>query len=118
MKACYCCGSIESIDPTSHSQHWYHNHDNSNNLLCLKCYRHLIRNPRKLKTQSIRVFMFYNRHVYYTFKQRTGYCSKCSNNIHNGSCKKTHMHHWVYLTCLPWFGREELCVSCHSRVKK
>lgn len=46
--------------------------------------------------------------------QRTGFCLKCSNNIHDGSCKRTHMHHVYYLRICPWFGREELCVRCHN----
>ena len=56
----------------------------------------------------------YNR-ILLKYTVRTGYCSLCTNKIHNGSCKRTNIHHLIYITILPWFGTIELCHSCHRK---
>lgn len=50
-------------------------------------------------------------------KKRTGYCSNCSNNIHDGSCKQTQLHHPnnEYDDNDPLWNTVELCASCHRK---
>ena len=87
-------------------------------LVCGKCYSKLFTNPKWRKIHNPRTgarrFVFGNTRPLSTFKQRTGFCSRCPRNIHDGTCKITNMHHWVYIIIIPWFGREELCVPCHN----
>jgi hypothetical protein len=44
----------------------------------------------------------------------TGYCSRCSNNVYDGTAKSMAMDHLVYIIIFPWFGRVELCASRHA----
>jgi len=65
-----------------------------------------------------RHIVFLGSRIIYTFRQLTGYCSKCKNNMHDGTCKITHMHHLFYVPIMPWACRIELCASCHGKLKK
>lgn len=40
---CYYCGKKESIEQKTTWQHWYHNHDRDNNVLCKRCYLYIRR---------------------------------------------------------------------------
>lgn len=62
--------------------------------------------------------MFAHRIIYGWAPRRKGYCSQCTNNIHDKSSKKTDLHHEFYITCMPWLGAIELCPSCHRRAHK
>ena len=100
------------------------------NKLCIKQYREehkeelreYSRNYYKLhykdrwKPTNELTFNFLGRLVTSTFRQITGYCSKCPNNIYDDTCKITHMHHYFYLSCMPWACREELCARCHAKI--
>jgi hypothetical protein len=70
-------------------------------------------NDKWNKITHNRTLVFLRKFIILTFNPRTGYCSWCPNNIHDGSCKRTAMHHWFYLTIMPWACTEELCSSCH-----
>jgi len=46
---------------------------------------------------------------------RTGYCSLCDNNIYDGTCKRTSIHHFAqYHDDDPLKDTIELCNSCHA----
>jgi hypothetical protein len=62
--------------------------------------------------------MFGHRSIYGWAPLRTGYCRSCNNNIHDKSAKKTNLHHEFYITCMPWVGITELCISCHGKQHK
>lgn len=108
---CYSCGD----NPIPKKR--YRNYDNDNNILCRKCWLHLIwgpnRNPIERHKEQEGLFHFRNTRFWFKKKMRTGRCSKCNNIIGHG-CKNTNLHHWVYIIIFPWFGMEEICVSCHT----
>lgn len=60
--------------------------------------------------------IFLDKQLRLNFRQSTGYCSKCPNNVFDGTCKQTNMHHYFYVPCIPWACRQELCASCHSKI--
>lgn len=122
MRECYNCGSIKTYIRKDGFEHWYNNRP-LNQWLCEKCNNILIKNPKwhpitnpvwHEKTNKNDI-IFVNKNVYLSFNPRTGRCSRCINNIYDRTCKQTHMHHWVYIIILPWFGTEELCASCHRK---
>ena len=82
---------------------WYHNENG--NPVCFDCWDLF---------HKKRTILFLGVQIYLSWNPRTGRCSKCTNNIHDGSCKVTNMHHLFYLRICPWFGMVELCVSCHA----
>ena len=55
------------------------------------------------------------RKVSFKRRVRTGYCSRCSNNIHDGSCKRTALHHIQYHDDDPLKDTIELCGACHLK---
>jgi hypothetical protein len=99
--------------------------------LCRTCAKRLIYSPlhrkRLHQTQHYKEYTAARgrRYIRYagktlclSFRELTGFCSQCPNNIHDRSCKKTDMHHALgYFATLPWFGRVELCTKCHNRTK-
>lgn len=46
---------------------------------------------------------------------KTGYCSRCSNNIYDGSCNLTSLHHIRYNDDDPLKHTIELCNPCHRK---
>jgi hypothetical protein len=59
---------------------------------------------------------FLGKNIFLGFRQQIGYCSKCPNNIYDGTCKSTHMHHYFYCIIMPWACRIELCAKCHGNL--
>jgi hypothetical protein len=126
QRHCSVCWSFETYR-TKGKQQWY---TKDNITYCKKCYNKRFTNPRwnriansKYPITKAESNRRYNpRHYKYARKylvgwarQLTGYCSRCVNNVYDESCKLTSMHHWVYIVIFPWFGREELCNSCHQK---
>jgi hypothetical protein len=128
---CYECGSgITRIRTSREGYRWeeWCFRLGKDRPLCHTCAKRLIYSPKyreKLhKTKHYkeytaargRRYMRYGRKTLcMSFRQLSGYCSKCSNNIFDGSCKKTDMHHLFYIIIVPWFGRIELCSTCHIK---
>lgn len=54
------------------------------------------------------------KRIYLNLKPRIGYCSWCPNNIHDGSCKRTSMHHYFYMPIMAWACTIEICNKCHK----
>lgn len=77
-------------------------------------------NPEKYKERYLHRSKlrswFLGKQIYIGFRQLTGYCSQCPNNIFDGRNRRTHMHHMFYLSCMPWACRIELCMSCHGKI--
>ena len=117
---CYACGGIKKTVNGRGSPNWILNWDKDFNMLCHYCYGKIIKypneRPQRLEEYK-KLIRFGNlkRQIKGTFRQLTGYCSKCPKNIFDGSCKTTHMHHLFYIMIIPWFGRAELCASCHAK---
>src|SRR5262245_53540311 len=101
-------------------------------LYCKKCYNNLFTNPKwnpitrispryaetrtkSNKTFTPRHYLYAKRCIVGWARLLTGYCSRCTNNIYDGTCKKTDMHHLFYIVIFPWFGRQELCAACHVK---
>lgn len=113
-RICFECGSDTTrvrFTTFSHDKNgkqyraedWYKNENG--NRICNKCYR---------AKRSKREMRFLGKKITLSFKIRKGICSKCGNNIFDGSCKNTNMHHIFYVPILVWFGTIELCASCHA----
>jgi hypothetical protein len=126
-KTCCNCGSTRTRIERDNAEHWYYNLG-KDKPICKKCHSYLFAGPkfRAAHRESInRVgrerlgikFLYFRKQIYMDFRQRTGYCSKCPNNIYDGTCKITNMHHLFYIIIVPWFGRIELCNSCHTKTK-
>jgi hypothetical protein len=78
-------------------------------------------NYKKLQDKKLRPVYnkkrvrFKGKQIFTKLMPRTGYCSKCSNNIFDGSCKITVIHHIQYHDDDILKDTVELCVSCHIR---
>jgi hypothetical protein len=115
-RVCCNCGS----DTTWANKHgWACWNRTPNGWMCNKCYCRTVSAPKHNKIESLnpRRFRFGRMRLFKgSARVLTGRCSKCPNNIFDGSCKMTAMHHWYYLRISPMTCREELCQSCHSRL--
>lgn len=126
---CYACGRDKTSKNSKGRPNWLLNINTKNGndvigMLCSRCYNLYITYP-KLKARGLfnTIYTYgaakWGRVIYagMRWKQRSGYCSLCPNNIHDGSCKRTNMHHWIYIRIFPWFGRIEVCRGCHSKIE-
>lgn len=116
MRQCFSCGSNKTY---VHSQGWlqWNKIDWFVPLwFCGKCRGRYLRASYRHRRNLTRYTIGHGIRLYNKERQRTGYCSQCSNNVHNGTCKITNLHHRYYLRICPWFGRVELCASCHSTI--
>jgi len=81
-----------------------------------------IKNPGQIKKNNEKInklkARFLDKYIFLGFRQQTGSCSKCSNNVHNGTAQVTHMHHLKYIPCIPWACRVELCARCHGKLMR
>lgn len=82
---------------------WKQNHQDKYKSAYLKKAKHRIR--------------FLGKQIFIGFRQLTGYCSHCPNNIFDGKYKRTEMHHLKYIPCMPWACRIELCIPCHRKTR-
>ena len=116
-RICFNCRSDNTWKTKDGYQHWYHK---DGEWYCNRCNNYLFKNPRyhPITNPTRHRFWYHKRQIFSTFKWLTGYCSWCANNVYDMTCKRTQMHHWVYVTCLPWFGRIELCSSCHGKTTR
>ena len=124
-RICYNCGSNNTYIKKSNGRpHWINIEGNA---WCLKCYNKVfihpkwscihyllngkhwnsIRNPKHMK--------FKDRIIVLKQNPRTGFCSWCPNNIHDRSCKRTHIHHIEYHNDDPLKKTVEICASCHAK---
>lgn len=118
MRVCYACGmTITSC--------WYLNHDESNNVICARCYQQIIYRPNhKHQTQlynnkrnPINAQMRLNykgKRLFLGINPRTGICTICKKSIHKGEIKRTNLHHLKYDDYNPLNNTIELCPSCHK----
>ena len=124
-RVCYICKNTKTTLNSRGHENWYGKPYGYDKPLCDTCYGRLVEGPRLRASERFKnwnkayvkkQFRFRDKRIHTNTIQRTGYCSQCPNNTFDGTCKKTDMHHWVYLTCLPWFGIEERCSKCHGRI--
>lgn len=101
---CYACGSKHSAVDRRHGiEVWFLNWDKEENSLCKNCFRRHIQ-----PDQTFRRRIKQNGIVRLVDKPpRSGYCSKCSNNTFDGSCKRTALHS----------TGEEFCWTCYNKIK-
>ena len=89
-----------------------------NRWLCWVHYSRFILNKRRHKgfnkKYNDRRIRFLGKRFQLDWNIRTGYCSFCPNNVFDGSCSKTHMHHLLYVPIMIWACTEERCGFCHS----
>jgi len=94
-------------------ERWYS--DNKGGFYCNKCRAMLLITPEMRRQRNERRIKFRNKQVTLSHNPRTGYCSWCTNNIHDGSCKKTQIHHREYHEDDFLKDTVELCASCHRK---
>ena len=128
----YECQKSEVYNDIKWNEHWRKFNDK---FICSKHYSRLISNPKRVYEDrkekqreynkihnpitnpiySKRDLTYKDRRIQLKENPRKGYCTWCSNNIHDKSCKRTGMHHIVYVPIFVWFATIELCASCHSK---
>ncbi len=72
-------------------------------------------NLDRYKNYRNKRFRFKGKFISINEVVRTGYCSWCPKNIHDGTCKKTHIHHIKYHDEDPLKDTVEICISCHQK---
>lgn len=100
-------------------------HKYNGNRICHKCYNKLVHVPKYTLVNNHKNNLIYhprrltfkNKRILLETNPRTGYCSQCSNNIFDRSCKRTHIHHIQYHEDDPLKDTVELCASCHNKKK-
>jgi hypothetical protein len=110
------CGESEIHNGIKWQEHW---HKFKDGVICEKHYLKITANQKrskeKIREYNCKIYKFKNKSFRLNKNPRIGFCSWCPNNIFDGSCKRTSMHHWVYIIIFPWFGTEEVCNSCHKK---
>ena len=101
---------IDSTHETYRKQ-WY---KYQNGWICSRCRNKLLNNPKHNPISHPKRIRYKGKHVYLDQNPRDGYCRTCPNNIHDGSCKRTHIHHIQYHDNDPLKDTIEVCVSCHK----
>lgn len=108
-----------TIDPTHKTYidkinrpQWY---KYNNQWICSRCRNKLILNPKWHNINNKKRIRFKEKIISIKNNPRKGYCSRCSNNIFDGSCKRTHMHHELYDVNNVLNNTIELCPKCHDK---
>lgn len=122
VRKCLFCDKTERNE-TGWKEHWRKYKDG---YVCNTHYQKYVNNPRRPKEYYYnsrkqiqqRIIEFCKLDIILTFNPRKGYCKLCSNNIHDGSCKLTSLHHWFYLRIMPWACTIEICNSCHMKITR
>lgn len=104
------CGIEEVYNGKKWKVMWYKENGKP---ICNRCYCRL-RPKEYRKLYNDRRITFLGKVYCLTWNIRTGYCSFCSNNVFDGSCPKTEMHHYFYVPIMVWCCTEERCHSCHN----
>lgn len=120
-RLCSECKSDKTCLRDGKYPRWYRYKDD---WLCQKCYNKFISYPvyaKKLRKKgnlihNPRRLLFKNKRVLLKENPRIGFCLLCSNNIHDGTCSKTNIHHENYHDDDPLKDTIELCTSCHNKI--
>ena len=114
-RVCAICGSNTTYQ---NRRGWVSWHRMPNGWRCDRCYCRIVTAPKWHKINNPKRFAFGSKMLTFLGSKRmlTGRCSKCPNNIYDGSCRRTNMHHWYYLRIAPMCCREEICQSCHAKL--
>jgi hypothetical protein len=113
------CGKSE-VYTGRWKEHW---HPYQDGYLCKTHYSKLVGyKKRTAETRkkyndkyNIRKIKFIDRQIIIDKNPKSGYCSWCPNNIHDGSCKVTNMHHIKYDKNNVLANTIEICASCHAK---
>lgn len=93
---------------------------------CINCYARLFVSKEKKSEQNKKRLWFNGKCIRVKNKIKLGICERCKKKIGDKFIdffgkeqiiRKTDMHHWFYLIIMPWACTEELCVSCHSKIR-
>ena len=95
-------------------------HNRNGQALCWRCWKRLIQYQRYDKKYDREVrnpkrITFLGKRIRLRERPRTGYCSWCPNNIRDGTCKRTSLHHIEYMDGKPLDKTIEICNSCHIK---
>ena len=131
-RICFACGTDKSFNGCGYTT-WAPNTP-TNLFLCKKCADHLINIPNrdpefkkrenaiynkfKIRFLGKRIFLGWNPHKYQ--------CEVCKRNVGDdyitsrgkpAKLKVTQMHHYFYISCMPWACMIEQCTPCHNQTK-
>jgi hypothetical protein len=112
------CGRTETYTGRW-KEHW---HPYQDGYLCKTHYSKLVGYKKRTAEQrkkyndkyNIRKIKFIDRQIIVSKNPKSGFCSWCSNNIYDGSCKVTNMHHVEYDKNNVLANTIEICASCHA----
>lgn len=119
-RVCSECGSTTTLMEQHFGKPYPRWHNIDGKCHCWRCWKRLIQYHRYDKKYDREVrqakrIQFKDKRIRLKEKPRTGYCSWCSANIHDGSCKRTSLHHVEYIDGKPLEKTIEVCNSCHNR---
>jgi hypothetical protein len=114
---CYCCGLYETYIDYRGYDHWYNNYDIEKNVLCEDCNNKHIKNPIWKPITNVFRIVFLGKSIYLAWNPHKYICSKCGS-VKGVDCKRTDMHHYFYVSCMPWACTFELCGRCHNKTKE
>lgn len=114
-KVCLIDSSHETYCDKKGYIHWYRY---KTGWICSRCHNKLVTNPKFHPIYNpifrSRCLLFKGKHILLEKNPRTGYCSWCTNNIYDGSCKRTSIHHVEYDDKNILANTIEICNSCHA----
>src|SRR5215510_81786 len=107
---CALCGSDKTAVRTDAHHEGYprwRRHPETGEYICDTCAR---------KLRARREYQYKDRRVTTKQVQRTGYCSLCPRNTHDGSASMTARHHLAYNDKNPAQYTIEICNVCHAEI--
>jgi hypothetical protein len=125
MRECYSCGSgatyVGKTRIGTYCEYWFLN-GIENQYLCSRCYAKYIHNPNPknkerrhkwLRERNCRRIVYHGKPILLDKVPRTGFCTICTRNTHDKSCKTTQMFHFgKYEYNNPLENCLELCYRC------
>ena len=119
MHTCFACSSTKTYVTKSGYPQWNRIQWIIDLWFCNKCYYRYFKNPElnpetHKKHGPMRINMGGKKRIQLDKNPRVGRCSICDNNIFDGSCRRTGIHHLRYHWDEPLKDTIELCNSCHG----
>jgi len=106
-KICGICGTTKTkMRYYKEYNKWYPSWRYNDNIIkCERCYDRTNRKPIKHRRQ----ICFLGKRLILSFDIRFGICKICCRKPR----VKTHLHHYFYISCMPWACTIEVCPTCH-----
>ena len=122
-RVCVKCGATTTYINTNGRQQW----GNVNGeCYCSRCWdkQRLWKKLPSKRIKGKKRLTFQRKRIQLQENPRKGKCKVCGKKVgdeyvnYRGQVKRikrTHLHHYFYVSIMPWACTIELCVPCHSR---